>query len=142
MAIVMTFGGDSLSVALSDFSRGEPKLLYFLCIIWVAAFFGAGLAGLLTADAFGRPGLIGFVTLLISAPLATVLGSAIAMMLLAPVLDGSIPFAWFIEFVLKGAFVIPFAVMESEIVVLIWMLLMLTVHLAMRRLRSKPRNPD
>ncbi|MEO0381368.1 MAG: hypothetical protein AAF252_13950 [Pseudomonadota bacterium] len=140
MVFVLSIQDDFQSDVWRDYSEGEPQLLYFFCGILVAAFLGAGFAGLLLADGFGRTGFTGFVVFLACAPVAAMLGGAIAVLLLAPVLESMLTLPEFIELVLMGALVVPKNMLASETVALIWGLLMFIAQWAMHCARRREQN--
>ncbi|MBB3993660.1 hypothetical protein GGR95_001291 [Sulfitobacter undariae] len=101
----------------------------------VAAIPGAGLAGLLFCNAFGREGPVGWIIAILAAALMTFVGSVLGAQLLtmsaAVVLGGSI-------MNLGGALGMLVVVdsATSPLVICVWLLSMAALHLLRRKLRG------
>lgn len=85
---------------------------------------GAGLAGLLLAGFFGRPGRFGWISTLLGGVLATVLGAGLG----AAVLGGA-------KLAAPASVVIPAMILQQPLVLMLWAVCLICVHLGARALR-------
>lgn len=89
-----------------------------------ASTLGAGLAGLVVAGFFGRPGRIGLALAVLGGVLATGLGSGLgAMVLLEPRIAPA------------ASVVVPAMILNSPLVLMLWAVCLLCVHIGARTLR-------
>lgn len=97
----------------------------------LAAFLGAGIAGFVLADGFGRPGLWGFSRAAITAGLATLAGAWLGAVLITP--PGE---AWFSVGIL-GWIMLADAVAADIAIPKIWAAAMVGLHLIAMQLRFR-----
>ncbi len=95
----------------------------------LAAFLGAGSAGFVVADGFGRPGVRGLVRAALSAGVSTVLGAGLgAMYLVGPFED--------MGAAALGAVVVADALLSGTITLKAWTVSMILLHLMAGRIRA------
>jgi hypothetical protein len=99
----------------------------------LAATLGAMVGGLLCANLFGRPGHAGNGFAILGAALSTIMGAALAGLVLGATLAHTL--AGFIV----GPLAVGYALVTSPLACAVWVITMAIVHLVMRKARSDTR---
>ncbi|MEL6807247.1 MAG: hypothetical protein AAFO97_05665 [Pseudomonadota bacterium] len=129
--VLMALTGGAVAQAMTlwggDLARFFPPLSIMLC----AAFVGAGVAGFMLADAFGRKGWVGFVSSTLAWPLATVIGASLGAGLVGTASSPE-PLASLPEALTAGAplglMAVTDGIASSPVVAIIWIICGLAMH--------------
>lgn len=130
-SVLMALTGGAVAQAMTlwggDLARFFPPLSIMLC----AAFVGAGVAGFMLADAFGRKGWVGLVSSTLGWPLATIVGASLAAGLVGTASSPE-PLASLPEALTQGAplglMAVTDGIVSSPIVAIIWSVCGLAMH--------------